>query len=353
MSSSSKKRIVFRVDGGSREIGDSPIKRGMGHITRCLAIANALRKNRDAEILFITWGFSEGLNKVLDAGYKVKEIPMIINPEDELNLIINFLKEFNPHLIVVDMLDTNPDLMKRIKELGIVLLSFDDLGPGKNYSDILIYNLVKNPKSHSSKQKCYVGPSYMPLNEKIKKIRERKIGKMGKNILVSFGASDPGGFTLKTIKALDKSSQDYNITVIIGPVFSQNVKLKETLENAKKKYNLKFNVSQQEFIELLQKSDIAITSGGVTVYELAATGIPGIVLCQNEHENSNAFEEYGFVIKLGLGKLVTENKILSTVESLSKDENLRRKMSENGRKLADGKGAERVVNIIFNELKNM
>jgi UDP-2,4-diacetamido-2,4,6-trideoxy-beta-L-altropyranose hydrolase len=353
MPSGSKMRIVFRVDGGSKIIDDSPVKRGMGHITRCLAIANALRKNRNVEILFITRSYSEGLNKVLDASYSVKEIPMNIYLEDEINLVINFLREFKPHLVVVDMLDTNPDFMKKVKEVGVILLSIDDLGPGKNYSDILIYNLVKKPKSYSLKQKCYFGPLYMPLNNKIKEAREKKIRKIGKNILVSFGASDPGGFTLKTIKALDKSSQNYDVTVIVGPVFSQNEKLKKLLKNVKKKYNLKFNVSQQEFIKLVQKSDIAITSGGVTIYELAATGTPGIVLCQNEHENNNVFEEYGTVIKIGLGLLVTENKILSTVESLSENENLRREMSIKGRKLTDGKGAERVANIIINELKNV
>jgi len=351
--SSSKKRIVFRVDGGSKGVDDGPIKRGMGHMMRCLSIANVLRKKRNVEILFITQGYSEGLKKVLDAGYQVKEIPVDIGPKNELNLIINFLEEFKPHLIVVDMLDANPDFMKRVKELGVILLSVDDLGPGKNYSDILIYNFAKNPKNHSLKQRCYFGPSYMPLNEKIKEVHGKKIRKVGKNILVSFGASDPSSLTLKTIKALDKSDQNYNVTVIIGPVFSQNEKLEKIVRKTKKKYNLKFNVGQQEFIELLQKSDIAITSGGGTVYELAGTGTPGIVLCQNEHENTNVFEEYGIVIKLGLGKLVTEKKILSTVESLSKNKNLRRKMSIKGKKLVDGKGAERVVNIILNELKNV
>jgi UDP-2,4-diacetamido-2,4,6-trideoxy-beta-L-altropyranose hydrolase len=352
MSGISNKKIVFRVDGGSKKVENSITKRGMGHVTRCLAIANELKKNRNLEILFITHGNSEGLNRILDAGFLVKEIPIGIKPEKESNFIINFLKEFKPHLVIVDSLDTNSNFMKKIKELGAILLSIDDLGNGRIYSDILIYNLVKPPKSYRLKQKHYSGPSYVPLNNKIKEKFEKKIRKIGKNILVSFGASDPGGFTLRTIKTLDKTNEDYNVTVIVGAAFNQNEKLKKLLKNVKKKYNLKFNVSQQEFVKMLQKSDMAITSGGLTVYELAATGTPGIVLCQNEHENSNIFEIYGFVIKLGLGKLVPENKILSAIESLSKDKKLRREMSKKGRNLVDGKGVERIGHIIIRELNN-
>ena len=51
------------------------------------------------------------------------------------------------------------------------------------------------------------------------------------------------------------------------------------------------------------KTDIAITSGGVTKLEISSLGIPAIVLCQNTNEDFVAknFEKHKTLINLGIG----------------------------------------------------
>ena len=94
-------------------------------------------------------------------------------------------------------------------------------------------------------------------------------------------------------------------------------------------------------------SDIAIISGGVSVYEVAAVGTPAIVICQNKHEDTNAFEDYGFVIKLGLENQ-TEQIIKEKIEELIDEYELRKQLSKRSKELVDGNGAERVANLILN-----
>jgi len=56
-------KTIFRADG-SREIG-------LGHIVRCLTLANELKNRRlDSETLFIT-KYEEGQKVIADKGYEV------------------------------------------------------------------------------------------------------------------------------------------------------------------------------------------------------------------------------------------------------------------------------------------
>jgi UDP-2,4-diacetamido-2,4,6-trideoxy-beta-L-altropyranose hydrolase len=351
MFNNTRKTIVFRVDGGSKRVSDGPIKRGMGHISRCLAIANELKKENNLNIFFITQTKTEGLKRIQDANYKVKKIPSNLKTKYEQNFVIDFLKKLSPDALIVDMLNTDTSFMSRIKEMGVFLVSIDDLGPGKKYSDLLVYNLIKQAKC-KPEQKCYSGPSYIPINKFFSNLKNKKIKKNCKSILVSFGSSDPGGFTIKTVRALEEMPENYDVTILVGPSFSKNYELKKILKKGKKRYKLKYNVNSKEFAKLIQKSDITITSGGLSVYEIAAIGTPGIVLCQNEHENSNIFNKYGTAIKLGLGESLSTDNIRLAIKNLANNKKMRHDRSKRGRKLIDGKGAERIANMVLNELSN-
>jgi len=338
------KKVVFRVDGGSRLPHAEDREKGMGHVVRCLALAKELEKY-DVEITFLMKNHLTGVKKVIDAGHIVKKLPVSSDKETDIRRIPGMLNRIKPQIVLNDILNTEEKYMLKTRETGAFLINVDDLGPGRQLADVLVYSLVRPPVY--SKPKIYAGPAYMTLKDKFrkmhkkrKKIRE-KIGK----ILVSMGASDPQSLTVKVLKALEKVDRNFTTTVVIGSAFTHHNELKNVLDKARKKYIVKSNVSNMA--ELMHDADIAIISGGISVYELAAVGTPGIVLCQNKHENTNVFEDYGFVTKLGLGKFVGEKQIIGAVKKLARDKFLRKKMSDQGKKLVDGCGAERVAKIIL------
>ena len=90
----------------------------------------------------------------------------------------------------------------------------------------------------------------------------------------------------------------------------------------------------------------------MTLFELAAVGVPCIVLTQEykEAETANRVEGYGFIRNLGLSEDVSVEDVYQTVNELIGDYPLRKKMSKMSRKIIDGLGAERVVDIVLNEL---
>ena len=95
----------------------------------------------------------------------------------------------------------------------------------------------------------------------------------------------------------------------------------------------------------MHKHDLLITSGGRTVFEAAAVGIPTIVLCQNMRETTHTHLGKGN-INLGLGRMVEPDRLRYVVEQTLGDYELRRDMSSEARASIDGLGAARVRRII-------
>ena len=77
----------------------------------------------------------------------------------------------------------------------------------------------------------------------------------------------------------------------------------------------------------MKKADLAISSQGRTVYEIASMGIPSIILSQNEREAMHTFAtmKNGF-INLGLGKDIDVEAIANTVKWLIDTANIRKNM---------------------------
>jgi len=96
-----------------------------------------------------------------------------------------------------------------------------------------------------------------------------------------------------------------------------------------------------------------LCSGGMSVYEIAALGTPGVVLAQNAREDRRMreFARFGTIEYLGLGVDVDETAILDAVRLLLTDAGRRRTMSEKGRRLVDGYGAARAAQIVLEQVQ--
>jgi spore coat polysaccharide biosynthesis predicted glycosyltransferase SpsG len=101
--------------------------------------------------------------------------------------------------------------------------------------------------------------------------------------------------------------------------------------------------------ELMLEADVMVGSGGMSVYEIAALGTPGVILAQNarEDERMREFARHGTVVYLGLGTDIAEDTLREAVHGLLEDADARRAMSARGRALVDGRGAVRVADEVL------
>lgn len=129
--------------------------------------------------------------------------------------------------------------------------------------------------------------------QKIKRIKPQII----KNILITFGGSDLGKSSLKFLNYLNGSS--VKIRLIIGPFFNTKEisKLKRLQKNNKNLILLKFN---NKYYDTINKSDLIITSTGLTKYELCLTNKLFIVYSFNQMDlkNNKTFEKKKLSINL-------------------------------------------------------
>ena len=100
---------------------------------------------------------------------------------------------------------------------------------------------------------------------------------------------------------------------------------------------------------LFLHSDRAICAGGSILYELAVPEPPAVIIPMNDHqvENAEEFERFGSVVSLELHSEIEDSDIENAIQKLL-DLQLRQKISTAGKKITDGRGAERIAEIIYN-----
>ena len=102
----------------------------------------------------------------------------------------------------------------------------------------------------------------------------------------------------------------------------------------------------------MNKADIAITSGGRTVLELASLNVPTMVICQNARETTHEFLALNNgVINLGSRKLVEDADIFLSFRTIVENKEERMVMIEKSKKKNLTLGKFRVVKKIIDLLE--
>lgn len=293
-----RKKIVLRADGGH--------KMGMGHIYRALAIAYEL-VGHDVSIVTKEQK-DENFVSALLSDYPFK----VVKVEDE-KAFLAYLAESEADITMVDILDTEAAFIKSIKQTHTKVISFEDLGPGAEYADLVVNELyfnsdIQNDRQLTGVQHAILAPYFE--TEKPRQAVEVDV----QRILVVFGGTDPAALTGKALAALSGIGFKGEVDVVCGPGH------KEVPDLAK--FGLKGNVHRNvRYMPGLMKSvDLALSSAGRTVTELMALGVPTIVMCQNDKEltHTHANSAHG-VLNLGLGALVDtvtlQNHLQFVIES--------------------------------------
>jgi spore coat polysaccharide biosynthesis predicted glycosyltransferase SpsG len=327
------RKIVLRADGG-KEIG-------FGHIMRCSRLAELLDE-QNCKCIFVTCGEKDAEDYLKRMGFVDVHS---VNKEDVLKAVL----AIEPDMVINDVRNTDLEYMRALGAAGIKTVNFDDVGEGSALADAVVDANIKPDGTEDDSQ--YFGADYVALDPQFTHYHglEKEIVEYGRKILILMGGSDPGELTHKVLGALSQVAIRFEITVVVGP---GNKRFFDNYDG----YNSEGVRVLQEVSclgRLMHEADIGISSGGLTMYEMAATGTPDIVLSQAPHELDNAkiMEDGGVIANLGMGSEALEGWITNEVETLAGDTARRRKMSENGKKHVDARGIDRVITLISDLLE--
>jgi CMP-N-acetylneuraminic acid synthetase len=327
-----RKKIVFRTEGYD-EIG-------LGHIYRCLTLADSML---DHDFVFVMSKESSiGIEKVKSRFYPVVEFETGNNNE------LSAIESCSPDIVVNDLLDTDIEYIRDLKERKYRVINFEDQGEGIKEADAVI-NAMYDENSTGNERHVFTGSEYICLRDEFYSAKPITFREEAENILLLFGGTDPSNLTEKVLWWLYRINREFKITIIIGPGYAHADTLTQDVQKTGNN-NIKIVSDTKIITKHMEEADIAITSGGRTVFELATHGIPMIVINQNERESRHVFTQKEFgVVNLGLGRQLEFHQFNRTVLELLNSSVLRKKMHEVLLRFDFRDGIKRVWDIILDE----
>ena len=262
----------------------------------------------------------------------------------------DFVIAERPDLVVNDVLDTTEQYIDRLKKDGIKVVNFEDLGAGARRADI-VFNALYSEESGSDN--VLSGPQYFCLRDEFLYFDINKRHDLKENIqkiLVTFGGVDEANLTVRCIEeiAFICARRKISLTVIVGPGYTKLTELKSVIESVAD-VAIELIISTKRMSDFMAEADLAITSGGRTVLELASVNTPTVVICQNKRELTHSFlaAENG-VRNLGLHSDVRQGEIGHVLNELlgKKGFSLRLEMVDKMKRFDLREGKKRVIESI-------
>ncbi|AEE96751.1 UDP-2,4-diacetamido-2,4,6-trideoxy-beta-L-altropyranose hydrolase [Mahella australiensis] len=336
--------IAIRADGGYNI--------GMGHIMRCMALAQALR-DKGCNVCFITRHDSsvEAVLKMrLGSGINVIPIESHDALNNELEQLSKIIHQYAIDALVVDHYGADQAYLIETKKMVDELLTIDDLNCFTFPSDIVINGNIYAPdmeyRSLYGNTKFLLGPQYLLMRQEFRNLPKRCVNDNVERILITMGGSDLMGLTAKILRALRGIGGDIAIDVVMGAA-SNDKDAVEMEVSRTSNVNLLYDVD--DMAELMFKADLAISAAGSTLYELAACGVPAITLIQADNQVAGAegMAKAGCAVNLGWGDRADLADMKHVIKMLTEDKIKRQCMADIGQSIVDGLGAMRCVKIIM------
>ena len=243
--------------------------RGMGHLFRALALAEALT-SLGGKVHFYLNDFAPAQDLLRARGRSFSTVGLA-----DSDWAAAIIREDGITAWINDRLDTGATHAQSVRQAGAHLVSFDDRGAGAHMADL---NIVAFPASENEKlpgRRMLTGTQALVLDPAIAAFQRPRDSL--NSLVISMGGSDTYGVTVQVAQALKQRGRD--ATVILGPGFAHDRELAAVGHGG---LTIKRNIPSlaEEFF----RHDLAITAGGMTPCEANAAGLPCIVIATERWE---------------------------------------------------------------------
>lgn len=341
-------RVVVRADGGPWV--------GLGHVTRCLALAERLRE-RGAAVEFLTrTGEGKVLAKIEAAGCAAGALrPGPAGPQDVQALVAE-VRRSGARAVVLDLATDSRHLMEEYQqtvkaETGARLLVIDDLARGRFTADVVLNQNIGFGAAQYQVEphtRLLLGPRYALLRRTFNRIASLPRAAGGsRRVLVMMGGADPDNLTAEMLAALDPLPQDFSVDAVVGAAFRHLDALAAVAE--KMAHPVELHHDPVDLPALMGCAWLAVSGGGSTCWELAYLGVPPVLLVLDETQERVAvgLAAAGFAVALPPAPPLAAEALRAAVAGLLADPERRGRMAARGPALVDGAGADRVASEVL------
>ncbi|MDH5325759.1 MAG: UDP-2,4-diacetamido-2,4,6-trideoxy-beta-L-altropyranose hydrolase [Gammaproteobacteria bacterium] len=353
--------VAFRVDAS--------IAIGLGHLMRCLTLADAIN---EAKIYFICRETQLDLDYYITKhGHTLITLPDINRTKFQVSTLesykdwlgvsfsedasdtIDAVAALNIDWFIVDHygIDYQWHAMLRPHVQNIMVI--DDLANRRLDCDILVNSALD---VDSGDYRLYIdkpclfrlGPKYALLRSEYlalreKALRKRKMYNGVKTLLIFMGGMDERNYALKVLQLLVKMKglSIEKIVVVLG----KGAPHVDEINDISREYPVAMEVlvGVDNMAELMLQADLSIGSGGTASWERCVLGLPSLVtfIAENQKENICQLQARGAV---RLWEQLEDLKEI--IEDVVSDKSKWYSMFENSIDICDGLGATRLVDIL-------
>jgi spore coat polysaccharide biosynthesis predicted glycosyltransferase SpsG/RimJ/RimL family protein N-acetyltransferase len=275
---------------------------GVGHLSRCVAIASAARAR----------GWDVALCGTFAAGqWLIGDLPVV------------------PSLVAADVVLVDHYGLGEMSVPSLVV-SMEDGTYGRRRADIVVdANLYTEPRPDDGSPVVLRGPAYAPLRAEIRAARAaRGEGSTPPSVVVVMG----GGAAPSAVAAAVKALRETDVPASVVAISAAPVPGVETIPPT------------PDLPSLLASADLVVSAAGVTLMELCCIGAPAALvrIADNQMAGYNAAVDQG--LAAGLGTDPREH--VATLRTLLLDANARKALGDKAMAVVDGKGADRILDSI-------
>ncbi len=327
-----KFNILFRVDAGE--------KIGLGHLRRCLALAEGFRTRGVKRIGFLTRTRPD-ISPWIKRRFSILELKARSFSEEarELEVLLALL---NPKMLIVDHYGVDSKFLERVRSLVPALLYMDDEARMRHYpvDGIINHNVYAKKLKYRAlpDTRLFLGPRYTLIGSEFFKARRKAV------------IASPAG-AKQSRRSLRRSAprDDVRLKLFVSlggyvPKASFG-KIKKALQISNGRLKVFWAGGRKPVGKEMASSDLALSASGVTSYELAYLGVPALLttVAKNQEGIAEELARRGTAENLGRLKRLTPRGIIRRINALIQSPKKLQGMRRKAKALIDGRGAFRLA----------
>ncbi|MBI3011132.1 MAG: UDP-2,4-diacetamido-2,4,6-trideoxy-beta-L-altropyranose hydrolase [Candidatus Omnitrophica bacterium] len=335
--------VLFRTDAAPAV--------GLGHLRRCLSLAAALQR-QDVRSVFVVPEDRQVRRCVREAGCSI-EIVERVTAGDAVDLqhVLRAASRSEAAAVIVDSYQIGADYLEALRQAGLYVAVIDDLAAMAFPCHVVVNggpHACRLPYRSSSGETTFLlGPSYALLGPAFWNVGPRPVRQTVQHVLLTLGGADPHHLMPRLLGLLDDLPGEFGVTAVIGPFFQNRLEVQHVAKRCQR--TVRLVDAPASLRDLMLEADLAVSAGGQTLFELARVGCPAVAVrtASNQVAQLRAFVESGAMRLAGdAGDAHVMAAVRDSVASLVGDQGERGRMSLAGRRLVDGRGAQRTADAI-------
>lgn len=321
---------------------DASVQQGTGHVMRCLTLAEALAA-AGHEVHLVTAGI---------------EIPWLRNAVDSSPVLVHrcardtsgepVIRALGATWIVVDSYRIEPDAIAVLRELAPVLAIVDGTDRGIAADIYLEQNLGAETRFEPSARGAIVlaGSRFALIRKQVIGVRAPEPWRISgtPEVLSFMGGTDPTAASVPAAAALAPivAKSAAALRLIAPSSLHDRIRMATRGERGVSVIGTTTDLPSE-----FARADVVVSAAGTSAWELAALGMPSVLLAvaDNQLQSLSAATEMGIALGVNALDPSTEPFLLVAqhVRALLASEDLRRSLSHAALAAFDGLGAARVV----------